>query len=376
MPRSFLVKKASSTRVPDYGQLHSRAHEVIGSSSGWRPSSGGQALPAPLQTEDAPPSAPCEAARLWDRGAILARLSLPLPLEGEAKGTPGPSPPSPDVSPADAPTGTPLRDNQNDLNRLSLPRRRVPELGSPAEGSKATPDKLVGAPGEIPPRLGCCDCRASYPAVCRHRELPPRKSFACKHCDKEYASLGALKMHIRTHTLPCLCKICGKAFSRPWLLQGHIRTHTDPLGRQEVPVPGLCQDLLPHVPAGAARRGRLLPGVLMRPPGAAPSSRGQSNQLPVPCQAIEGKAHAMGIFSHMHRGGLAVLPGTHIAARCGGICGCPRMESRQLASNAFQQAVRQDRSVLLAGLRSPLLPCALQLARRASRLPVQLSGAA
>lgn len=53
-----------------------------------------------------------------------------------------------------------------------------------------------------------------------------RKEFACKHCDKNYLSLGALKMHIRTHTLPCKCTICGKAFSRPWLLQGHIRTHT------------------------------------------------------------------------------------------------------------------------------------------------------
>ncbi|RDD47197.1 Zinc finger protein SNAI2 [Trichoplax sp. H2] len=52
------------------------------------------------------------------------------------------------------------------------------------------------------------------------------KNFVCKHCNKVYASLGALKMHIRTHTLPCKCKICGKAFSRPWLLQGHIRTHT------------------------------------------------------------------------------------------------------------------------------------------------------
>lgn len=52
------------------------------------------------------------------------------------------------------------------------------------------------------------------------------RHFSCKYCDKDYMSLGALKMHIRTHTLPCKCKICGKAFSRPWLLQGHIRTHT------------------------------------------------------------------------------------------------------------------------------------------------------
>ena len=50
--------------------------------------------------------------------------------------------------------------------------------------------------------------------------------FTCKYCGKVYVSLGALKMHIRTHTLPCKCSICGKAFSRPWLLQGHIRTHT------------------------------------------------------------------------------------------------------------------------------------------------------
>ena len=52
------------------------------------------------------------------------------------------------------------------------------------------------------------------------------KYFTCKYCDKQYLSLGALKMHIRTHTLPCKCKFCGKSFSRPWLLQGHIRTHT------------------------------------------------------------------------------------------------------------------------------------------------------
>jgi uncharacterized Zn-finger protein len=50
--------------------------------------------------------------------------------------------------------------------------------------------------------------------------------FNCKNCDKSYLTPGALKMHIRTHTLPCKCKICGKSFSRPWLLQGHVRTHT------------------------------------------------------------------------------------------------------------------------------------------------------
>lgn len=52
------------------------------------------------------------------------------------------------------------------------------------------------------------------------------RRLACRHCGKVYASLGALKMHIRTHTLPCKCTLCGKAFSRPWLLQGHLRTHT------------------------------------------------------------------------------------------------------------------------------------------------------
>ncbi|XP_066143422.1 zinc finger protein SNAI2 [Euwallacea fornicatus] len=88
-------------------------------------------------------------------------------------------------------------------------------------------------PGGI--RHQCPDCGKSYSTfsgLSKHRQFHcaagegPKKSFSCKYCEKVYVSLGALKMHIRTHTLPCKCTICGKAFSRPWLLQGHIRTHT------------------------------------------------------------------------------------------------------------------------------------------------------
>ena len=52
------------------------------------------------------------------------------------------------------------------------------------------------------------------------------RRFTCDRCPKSYSTVGALKMHVRTHTLPCRCTVCGKAFSRPWLLQGHMRTHT------------------------------------------------------------------------------------------------------------------------------------------------------
>lgn len=82
-------------------------------------------------------------------------------------------------------------------------------------------------------RFKCLDCHnenLSFTGLAKHKQLEcecsSKKHFTCKYCEKEYISLGALKMHIRTHTLPCVCKLCGKAFSRPWLLQGHIRTHT------------------------------------------------------------------------------------------------------------------------------------------------------
>lgn len=85
-------------------------------------------------------------------------------------------------------------------------------------------------------RYQCPDCNKSYSTqsgLVKHQEFlcttQVKKSFSCKHCDKVYVSLGALKMHIRTHTLPCKCKLCGKAFSRPWLLQGNVSNSPYPL---------------------------------------------------------------------------------------------------------------------------------------------------
>jgi uncharacterized Zn-finger protein len=54
----------------------------------------------------------------------------------------------------------------------------------------------------------------------------PVNEFRCRLCSKSYSTIGATRLHWRTHTLPCRCTVCGKAFSRPWLLRGHTRTHT------------------------------------------------------------------------------------------------------------------------------------------------------
>ncbi|XP_020280602.1 zinc finger protein SNAI2-like [Pseudomyrmex gracilis] len=100
-------------------------------------------------------------------------------------------------------------------------------------GSNASPGTSSSTTAS---RYSCPDCNKSYSTYsglskhqqyhCSAAQGQAKKSFSCKFCQKVYVSLGALKMHIRTHTLPCKCHTCGKAFSRPWLLQGHIRTHT------------------------------------------------------------------------------------------------------------------------------------------------------
>ena len=79
----------------------------------------------------------------------------------------------------------------------------------------------------------CPDCKKSFSTqsgFAKHQQLHGsnliQRDLTCKFCNKAYNSLSALKMHVRTHTLPCKCPDCGKSFSRPWLLQGHMRTHT------------------------------------------------------------------------------------------------------------------------------------------------------
>lgn len=135
------------------------------------------------------------------------------------------SPPSPlptDLSPV---SGYPSPKDSHEI-----PRSDEDEHEQPASITITT----TGTGGsDVAEKFRCALCHKSYSTyagLLKHKQLHcdahARKAFSCKYCEKEYVSLGALKMHIRTHTLPCVCKLCGKAFSRPWLLQGHIRTHT------------------------------------------------------------------------------------------------------------------------------------------------------
>ena len=108
---------------------------------------------------------------------------------------------------------TDLRDAAMENNgKCQSQKDSVKCLEAPDEDKISAEDDAINVEDEENEKLKRMTCKS--------------RKFTCKFCAKIYVSLGALKMHIRTHTLPCKCTICGKAFSRPWLLQGHIRTHT------------------------------------------------------------------------------------------------------------------------------------------------------
>lgn len=209
MPRSFLVKKHfSSSKKPNYSELESQTVYV----------SPFLFDKYPLPVISAPEILcsdsyyPSTTIAVWGTG-LLSSLYNSEP---------------PDYSQADSPTSTEERETKPlDLTSLSSEDDdgcKSSEPPSPRSTGSGEADKF--------PCAQCHKCYSTFAGLSKHQQLsceaqaPGRKCFSCKYCDKEYVSLGALKMHIRSHTLPCVCKICGKAFSRPWLLQGHIRTHT------------------------------------------------------------------------------------------------------------------------------------------------------
>ncbi|KAF5895563.1 zinc finger protein SNAI2-like [Clarias magur] len=212
MPRSFLVKKHLSHKKPNYGMLDSQSGDphaqVISKLTSSHPDE--TLLPGSCLLNP--------AIRVVSRMSSICTVIEPQPLldsrppsEGHAYTLP--------VSP------TPLQASEH-----AAPLR----LHNDSVVSDVTVSLLgLASKSNIQEHFECFDCHKTYftfSGLAKHRQLqcewPCQKYFSCKYCDKEYVSLGALKMHIRTHTLPCVCKLCGKAFSRPWLLQGHIRTHT------------------------------------------------------------------------------------------------------------------------------------------------------
>ncbi|XP_033468710.1 zinc finger protein SNAI3 isoform X2 [Epinephelus lanceolatus] len=233
MPRSFLVKKHHSAKRANYGRLESHTDEAPCSIHE------DSLLHSCIQP---PHHCPAPSPQLQQRAQSLS-FSRPLSLRADnlhLPSSPNTSPVSclhyPEThsrSPADAykPAESCTKVNL-EIQCVTGDHRRRESL-FPSSLPLLSLFPAIPLCGSSQESFECLDCHKEYLSFsgqAKHKQLQcewsSKKYFSCKYCEKEYVSLGALKMHIRTHTLPCVCKLCGKAFSRPWLLQGHIRTHT------------------------------------------------------------------------------------------------------------------------------------------------------
>ena len=132
------------------------------------------------------------------------------------------------------------QENADRIDNKPIDPRSVYDMGLPCLSSPVTPypkEQLAYPLTPLTPHTRyesrCVEmgvAKKSENEVSARRKLAVSskdgRRFTCDRCPKSYSTIGALKMHVRTHTLPCRCTVCGKAFSRPWLLQGHMRTHT------------------------------------------------------------------------------------------------------------------------------------------------------
>lgn len=256
MPRSFLVKKhINSAKKPNYSELDSPTGKVIPHLSRnvkFKKLSNAQSQFALNRWSTSKICVPHSSADCQHLTSLFVLLSLfPVFITPHIyKGLPLSVIPQPEIlSPAAyspitvwTTSNLPLSPLPSDLSPISGYPSSLSDTSSKDHSGSESPrsdedeqmlPKLTDPHGVEAEKFQCSLCSKSYSTysgLLKHKQLhcdaQTRKSFSCKYCEKEYVSLGALKMHIRTHTLPCVCKICGKAFSRPWLLQGHIRTHT------------------------------------------------------------------------------------------------------------------------------------------------------